>query len=99
VPAHSPQAISDPAEGRIMESVMQPIRQDHAEDSRLRFVFDDAVICLSLAADATLEDVARQWGEMAPQHPGSPVAIDVTLPVRPGGAGARFFRGGKGSFG
>jgi hypothetical protein len=51
-----------------------------AENRRLRFVFDDAVVSLSLAPDATFEDVARRWAELAPHHPGSPVAIDVTMP-------------------
>jgi hypothetical protein len=66
-----------------MENVMQPIQVDHAGDSRLRFVFSDTVVSLSLAANATFEDIARTLGDLPPQHYGNPVAIDVTLAVPP----------------
>ena len=58
---------------------MQPVHLDHAEDGRLRFVFDDAVVSLRLAANATFEDIARTLEELAPQHYGGPLAIDVTV--------------------
>ena len=60
---------------------MQLNQVDHAGDSRLRFLFDDAVVSFSLAANATFEDVARTLDELAPQRYGNPVAIDVTLAV------------------
>jgi hypothetical protein len=60
-----------------------------AENRRLRFVFDDAVVSLSLAADATLGDVAQQWAELLQRHRGQPIAIDVTLPL-PGAFASRF---------
>ena len=41
------------------------------ENRRLRFVFDDAVVSLSLAPGATFEDIARRWAELAPHHPGA----------------------------
>jgi hypothetical protein len=63
----------------FMENLMYPIRLDNAGDNRLRFVFDDAVVSFRLAADATFEDVALTFDELAPQHHGNPVAIDVTL--------------------
>ncbi len=58
---------------------MYPIRTDNAGDNRLRFVFDDAVVSLRLAADATFADIAQTFAELAPRHHGNPVAIDVTL--------------------
>lgn len=48
-------------------------------DNRLRFVFDDAVLSFSLAADATFEEIALKFGEVSNHHPGKPVAIDVRM--------------------
>ncbi len=62
---------------------MQPIRIDHAPDSRLRFVFDDAVHAVGLAANATFGDIARAMGDMASKRRGIPVAIDVTFALTP----------------
>ncbi len=62
-----------------MESFMYPIRMDNAGANRLRFVFDDAVVSFRLAAEATFEDIAQTFGELAPRHHGNPVVIDVTL--------------------
>ena len=58
---------------------MLPTQVDHAGDSRLRFIFDDAVISFSLAAHATFEDIARTLGELAQDHNINPLAIDVTF--------------------
>lgn len=58
---------------------MQSVRVNNAQNGRVRFVFDDAVVSLSLARDATLEDIARALDELARRHHGKPVAIDVTL--------------------
>jgi hypothetical protein len=70
---------SNPADGGIKESLMQSIQVDHAGASRLRFVFDDGVVSLSLAAHATFEDIARTLGKLAQQHHSDPLAIDVTF--------------------
>jgi hypothetical protein len=67
-----------------MEGVMQLLRTDVTESSRLRVVFDEAVVSLELAAQATFEDVARTLGELEPQRYGSPISIAVTLADRPG---------------
>jgi hypothetical protein len=58
---------------------MYPILIDNARTNRLRFVFDDAVVSIRLAADATFADIAQTFGELEPRHHGNPVAIDVTL--------------------
>jgi len=58
---------------------MQPIKVGQAADSRLRFVFSDRVVSLSLAADATFEDIARALGEFSNPEYRNPVSIDVTL--------------------
>ena len=62
---------------------MQLSQIGNARDNRLRFVFNDMVVSFSLAADATFEDIARTFGELAPRHYGNPVAIDVTLAAPP----------------
>lgn len=51
----------------------------YAPDNRLRFIFSDTVVAVRLAANATLEDVARRLGELPRQRYGDPLAIDVTL--------------------
>ena len=58
---------------------MQPTIAYQAADSRLRFVFSDKVVSLSLAADATFEDIARTLGEFSNPRYCNPVSIDVTL--------------------
>ncbi len=54
----------------------------HADDSRLRFVFSDAVVSLNLAADATFEDIAWSLRGLKAARHGNPLAIDVVLPNR-----------------
>ena len=56
-----------------------------AEDSRLRFVFADAVVSFRRAGEVTLGDIARTLGDLAGRRLGNPVAIDVTLGCRKGG--------------
>jgi len=80
-----------------MEAIMQPAQRDHAGDRRLRFVFDDSVMSFSLATDATFEDVARKWGLVARRHAGTPLAIDVTLPVPSPSSGGGFARTKEGN--
>ena len=62
---------------------MQHIRIDNAGDSRLRFVFHDAVVSLGLDANSTFEDIARTLGELEPMRYGIPVSINVTLAAPP----------------
>jgi hypothetical protein len=66
-----------------MESVMRFLRTDIASNSRLRFVFDEAVVSFDLAANSTLEDVARTLGELESLRYGKPITIDVTLTALP----------------
>jgi hypothetical protein len=68
----------------MTESLMQPSQVDHTGDSRLRFVFDGAVVSCGLATRATFEDIARTLDEVAPLHCGNPVSIDLTLGSRLG---------------
>jgi hypothetical protein len=58
---------------------MTPLPFAPAADSRLRFVFDDVVMFCRIAANATLEDIARALAGLSNQHLGLPLAIDVTL--------------------
>jgi|HubBroStandDraft_1064217.scaffolds.fasta_scaffold00095_20 hypothetical protein len=67
---------------------MQPNCADQRPDNRLRVVFDDAVLSIDLAADATYEDIARTLAALALRHQGHPVAIAVTLPASAVGRGA-----------
>jgi len=64
---------------------MHPIHVDPAEEPRLRLVFENAVVSLGLASDATFEDVARSLARLSTRHYGKPVAIDVTLGSPVGG--------------
>lgn len=66
-------------DGRIMEGLMQCDKVGQSSDSRLRFIFSDRVVSLSLAADATFEDVARRLDEFSNPRYHNPVSIDVTL--------------------
>jgi hypothetical protein len=49
--------------------------------SRLRFVFSDGVISLTLATDVTSEDIARTLEDLAARHCVNALAMDVTLGV------------------
>ena len=51
----------------------------NAEGCRLRFIFDNAVVSLAVASDATIEDIARILGSLPGSRYGDPVAIDLTL--------------------
>jgi|KBSSwiStaDraftv2_1062776.scaffolds.fasta_scaffold657266_1 hypothetical protein len=59
---------------------MQPNHIERSQDNLLRFVFDDKVLSLNVAADATLEDIARTFGKLSRQQHRKPVALDITLP-------------------
>jgi len=55
---------------------------DVAGINRLRFVFDDTVLSLSLAADATFADVAEALSGLSRTARPGPIAIDVTMARR-----------------
>jgi hypothetical protein len=63
---------------------MQPTQTDHARQRRLRIVFDDAVVSFSLAAEETLGEIARRLGELSDQRRRRPVAVELTVGLRPG---------------
>ena len=58
---------------------MQSGRIDNVEDGRLRVVFDDVVISLTIAADANLKEISRTVGDLSNRHYGGVVAVQVTL--------------------
>jgi len=58
---------------------MPSIPISHVPDNRLRFIFNDTVVAVRLAANATFEDIARTLGKLPRQRYGDPLAIDVTL--------------------
>lgn len=58
---------------------MQPIQVERERDSRLRFVFGDAVLSFSVAPEVTLGEIARRFGELSSQRRGAALAIDVTI--------------------
>jgi hypothetical protein len=55
---------------------------DIAGINRLRFVFDDTVLSLDLAADATFADVAEALSGLSRTTRPGPIAIDVTVARR-----------------
>jgi hypothetical protein len=69
---------------RIREATTQTSQIDPAEESRLRFVFDDAVVSFCLAARPTIGDIAHRFAKLPRRRYGALVAIDVTLGSRPG---------------
>ena len=58
---------------------MRNLQVQSASNSRLRMVFDDAVVMLKLNAGATYGDVAALWGNTTHLHVGETVAIAVTV--------------------
>lgn len=50
----------------------------HVPDSRLRFVYNDAVKSFSVASDVTFGEIARALDCLSSEREGAPVAIDVT---------------------
>jgi hypothetical protein len=52
---------------------------DAAGVNRLRFVFEDTVFSLGVAADATFADVAEALVRLSGPARRSPIAIDVTV--------------------
>jgi hypothetical protein len=50
--------------------------------NRLRFVFNDTVLSLGLAADATFSDVAEALSGLSRSARPGPTAIDVTVAQR-----------------
>lgn len=68
------------------------MRNEHTNDSRLRFVFDDGVAGFALAADATVGEVARMWDDVSRWHGGHAVGIDVTVAAERGNPASGFAR-------
>ncbi len=60
---------------------------DVAGINRLRFVFDNKVLSLGLAADATFQDVAHALSALSPSAGHGLISIDVTLAQRASGLG------------
>ncbi len=58
---------------------MRPIQVYQVPKHRLRVTYSDTTVSLSLAANATFEDIARTLDELPNQRYGDPVAIDITL--------------------
>jgi hypothetical protein len=59
---------------------VQFIQAEHGGGNRrLRLVFDNTVISINVAFDATLEDIARTFAKFSRRRYGHPVAIDITL--------------------
>lgn len=56
----------------------------HGPDSRLRFVFNDAVLLYDLATEATLRDIALTLERISKQRYGKPISIDVIVPRKAG---------------
>ena len=52
---------------------------DHARSSHVRFVFNEKVVSLNVAAAVTFGDVARTFDELSSERYGHPVMVDLTL--------------------
>jgi len=64
---------------------MHKISADQPQDGRLRFLFDDTVVSVGLAPNATFGDIALALDQVKQIHHGHPVAIDVMFAVSPNG--------------
>ena len=62
---------------------MQYLNTDQTAHDRLRIVFNDRVVFLSLDDHATMEDVAQAVRGFGVRRDGGLVAIDVTMGDRP----------------
>lgn len=58
---------------------MKTIRTDLAQDHSLRVAFSEAMVTLSLSANATFGDIARKLGKLSKRRYGTPTDICVTL--------------------
>jgi hypothetical protein len=58
---------------------MIDFKLENDEINRLRFVFDDDVVSLRFASDATLEDIAGSLEALVTRHDTALRSIDVTL--------------------
>jgi len=58
---------------------MQPNLDHHANDSRVRFVFNDRVVSLNLAGSVTFGEIAQTFGELSNLRRGNPVSIAAAL--------------------
>ena len=58
---------------------MQTVPSKECPPSSVRARFDDGMSTFLLSFDATLEDLACRLGQLAEQHRGRPLAVDVRL--------------------
>ncbi len=63
---------------------MQTVQAHHPDESRLRFIFYDTVVSLSLATEVKLAEIAEKRGTLSTRGYGRPIAIDITLGSREG---------------
>ena len=56
---------------------MGSLRVAHVDDSRVRFVFNEAVRFFSASADTTFAEIAEMLDQLANPRFGDPVAIEV----------------------
>ncbi len=62
---------------------MYNISANQPQDGRLRFMFDDTVVSVGLAPNATFGDIALALDHVKQTHHGHPVAVDVMFAVPP----------------
>lgn len=62
---------------------MHRISADQPQDGRLRFLFEDTVVSVGLAPNATFGDIALALDQVKQAHHRHPVAIDVLFAVLP----------------
>jgi hypothetical protein len=58
---------------------MTKIPQTKPSDNRVRIIFDDSVVSLTLGGDATLADLAGHIVELSKGRYREPLAIDITV--------------------
>lgn len=63
----------------FMEILMQPTRAAHAQQNRLRFVFNENVVSFDTTTGVTFGEVASALGRLSSRRYGNPIAIDVTV--------------------
>ncbi len=58
---------------------MGSMQAGRSSGHRLRFVFDDRIVSVTVSPDATFGEIARNLWNLPSRRYGHPVAIDVTL--------------------
>jgi hypothetical protein len=59
-------------------------RNSAATERQLRLIFDDQVISVGLAMNATLGEIANAWSDFGKASPMKPLAVTLTFPLPPG---------------